>query len=121
MSVCNPSIKAQPIPNCVVDLVVGTITSLNTSVNVYVKNIVLQKTEILTGGSDGAGLVTVDVESLYKAPEHAYELWITLAGDSLNERQDITIGAETEDTVLLSFESVYQNNAVYSYAIQTLS
>lgn len=109
MTVCNPCLTTDIIPVCVTSLVVGSISSLNTDVFVYVKDITTSKVVRFEETTDGAGLITItglDTEPDFM-PNHSYELWVTLAtATSIDDREDITVpnAGTTTECIALCFE-----------------
>ena len=76
--------------------------------------------------SSGAGLVTLDKtqpSSYWYSPNHAYELWITLAtATNTDDKLTITIGSTTKTCINPVFEKPLDNdNLNITYASQTVA
>jgi len=124
MSICSDCLHAKPIARCVTNLIVGTISSLNTAVYVYIRNLTLDDREIrYSVTSSAAGLITVPITPQRFSEDHAYEIRVTKASAiGVEVRENITIGGDVADCVALRFEMIYDNNnAVVTYTNQTLS
>lgn len=112
--ICSPALKTKTIPTCTQELVVGTIADVSSALVVAIKDITTERLEIIQGESDGDGLVTIDISGYHFAPNHAYELWIFLAGSNLNDKKLITVeggDCDSQDSELigLSFTDTYEN------------
>lgn len=106
MSICTPCLKALPLATCTGELEIGTIALTDSSVNIYIHDITTGQIMQVAADSDADGVVTVDLSEKAFFDNHAYELWITDAGADMYDKQDITIGYETVDTVCLTFNGV---------------
>jgi hypothetical protein len=121
MTICTPHTLTKPLPTCLATLIVGTITDLNASVKAYLYNLTTQRLTSITGASNGAGLVTLDVSELSFSPNHTYYLTLTLAGDDVNSLITVTIGTTTTDQIALRFEDVYASDGdLEMFTVQTL-
>src|SRR6186713_2813322 len=123
MSVCNPCIKTKTLPNCLGELVVGTIGLVSQSVKVYIQDLATGALTILQGTADSDGLVTLTLpESPAFFDTHPYELWITEAGAGIGDFQTITIEDSTSDIVCLRFTTIRgDDGSVETYLTQTLA
>ena len=83
--------------NCIAVLTIGTITSLSTDVDVFLRNTATGRTDRFTATSSGAGLVTVDLSDFELLPNSSYVITIQIGG----EYQEITIGTKTSTTVIM--------------------
>lgn len=107
MSVCNPCLKTDILPVCTDNIVVGEISSPDTDVFVYVKDITTHRCFRFEETSDNNGIVTIT--SLNQEPDfmqnHSYELWITLAtATGIEDREDILVDNASETTECISLE-----------------
>ena len=124
MGVCTPCTKPKPVARCITNLVIGTISSLNTAVKVYVANKTLDDRILeYSVTSSAAGLVTIPITPQRFSEDHSYEIWITLAtAANISMRQNITISGEISDCVNLQFETIWQStNAIQTYTDQILA
>lgn len=121
-NVCTPCTKAKPIPTCITNLTIGTITALNTAVCVYIKNLTTGRLLRFSATSTGSGLVIVDISSQDWMPGHDYELWVTLASAvNIEDRENVTVSGTAYTCFELSFEYVLDTAGdPISYASQTL-
>ena len=114
MTVCIPSLQTKKIPECVLDLEIGTIPDNNTNVNIFIQDITTGARFIEQETSDGAGLVSVDLSAYEFSEAHSYELWITKQSEGIDDKLDITIGTETEKTIALNFSRVFQGEDAFA-------
>lgn len=124
MSACSDCTKPKPIARCITNLIVGTISSINTSVKVYIADKTLDDRVIeYTVTTSAAGLITIPITPQRFSEDHSYELWVTLAtAGNINDKQNITIGGDVSDCVLLQFQTIWDNdNAIQTFTNQTLS
>lgn len=103
MTVCAPALPTKKIPLCILDLIIGTISSHSANVVVYIVNITTGRRFIIQTTSDVAGLVSVDLSPYEFSENHTYELWITLQANGIDDKEDITIGTETAKNISLGF------------------
>ena len=124
MSVCSDCLHPKPIARCITNLIVGTISSLNTAVYVYIRNLTLDDREIRYAvTSSAAGLITVPITPQRFSEDHAYEIRVTKASAvGIEVRENITISGEVGDCARLEFETIWDNNnVIVTYTDQTLS
>ncbi len=123
MSVCDPCLKAKPIARCITNIIVGTITSLNTAVYVYIKDITTDREIRFAVTSSAAGLITVPITSQRFSEDHSYELRITkVTANNIDVRENITISGDVGDCVNIQFKTIFDNNnAVVTFTNQTLT
>lgn len=123
MSVCNDCIHPKPIARCLTDLIIGTISSFNTAVYVYISNLTTGREIRYSVTSSAAGLITVPITPQRFSEDHSYEVHVTKASAvGINVKENITIGGEVSNCASLRFETIWDNNnAIVSYANQTLS
>ena len=107
MTICTPHTLTKPLPTCLATLIVGAITDLNATLKAYLFNMTTRRITSVSGTSDGAGLVTLDVSNLEWSPNHAYVLSLTLAGDDVNSLLTVVIDTISTDQVALRFEDIY--------------
>lgn len=94
---CLTTLITTTVNNCIAVLTIGTITSLSTDVDVFLRNTATGRTDRFTATSNGAGLVTVDLSYFELLPNSSYVITIQIGG----EYQEITIGTETSTTVIM--------------------
>lgn len=124
MSVCSDCIHPKPIARCITNLIIGSISSINTAVYVYIKNKTLDDREIrYSVTSSAAGLITIPITPQRFSEDHSYEIHVTKADAvGINIKENITIGGDVSDCTSLRFETIWDNNnAIVTYTNQTLS
>lgn len=123
MSVCSDCTKPKTIARCITNLIIGTISSINTAVKVYVTDKTLDRIIEYSITSSAAGLVTIPITPQRFSEDHSYEIHITLAtAANVNMKQNITISGEVADCVLLRFETIWDNdNLIQTFTDQTLA
>ena len=123
MSICSDCIHSKPIARCITNLIVGTISSLNTAVYVYVRDITTDRDIRYSLTSSAAGLITIPITPQRFSEDHSYEIWVTLAtAAGVENKQNITIGGEVSNCVAVRFETIWNNdNTIATYTNQTLS
>lgn len=124
MSICNDCIHPKPIARCITNLIIGTISSVNTAIYVYIKDKTLDDREIRYAVTSGAtGIVTVPITPQRFSEDHSYEIHITKqSAINVNEKENMTIDGEVGDCSSLSFETIWDNNnLIATYTNQTLS
>lgn len=123
MSVCTDCIKSKPVARCLTNLIVGTISSLNTAVYVYIIDLTTEREIRYSVTSSAAGLITVPITPQRFSEDHSYEIRVTLiTAANVDMRQNITVSGEIADCVALRFETIWQNdNTIATYTNQTLA
>lgn len=123
MSVCTKCTKSKPIARCITNLIVGTISSFNTNVYVYILDLTTERIIRYSVTSSAAGLITVPITPQRFSEDHSYEIWTTLTtAAGVNVKLNITVGADVADCVALQFETIWANdNTIATYTNQTLS
>lgn len=124
MSVCNPCTATEPVANCITDLIIGKISSNSTAVYVYLNNITLGKLVRFSATSSASGIVTIQRGTQVFMPNHAYEIWITLAiaTNPNTPKEQIQIGANFYKCFSVRFtKEVDTTNTSISVLSQTLS
>lgn len=113
MSFCDSCIKTYSISICTESITIGAISSLNAAVKVYFKNVGTGKIVVFDATSNGAGEVTITGDFNF-AIHQDYEVWINLAADSSVEgKETISIGYDSQDCLSISFVSVYDQSHGY--------
>lgn len=118
---CTPT---KPIPACTTSLILGNISSLATAVYIYVRNLTSGKLYRQAVTSSVAGLVTLDKtlpSSYFYSPNHAYEIWVTLASaTNIDDKQTLTIGSSTATCLNPVFDKpIDDDNLNITYTSQT--
>ena len=124
MSVCSDCLKPKTIARCITDLIIGTISSINTAVKVYIADKTTDDRVIeYSVTSSAAGLVTIPITPQRFSEDHSYEIHITLAtAANINMKQNITISGDVADCVLLRFQTIWENdNTIQTFTNQTLA
>lgn len=123
MSICTDCTHAKPIARCITNLIVGTISSLNTAVYVYITNLTTEREIRYSVTTSAAGLITIPITPQRFSEDHSYELHVTLTtAAGINNKQNITISGQLSDCVSLRFETIWANdNTIAIYTNQTLS
>jgi|SRR3990167_4552666 len=124
MSVCSNCTKPKPVARCVTNLIIGSISSFNTAVLVYIVDKTLDDRIIeYSVTTSAAGLITIPITPQRFSEDHSYEIHVTLASAvGVNVKQNITIGGEVSDCIQLRFQTIWDNdNAIQTYTNQTLS
>lgn len=121
MAVCAPCTLTEEVPSCLTNLIIGTISSTNTDVHVYQKHILTGRVVRYDVTTSGAGLVTIEVEDIMQ--DQIYEYWVVLdTATSIEDRETITINADTYTCVTVPFVKVMQSDGdPQSYATITLN
>lgn len=120
---CTTCTRAKSVPVCTQTLTLGTIASLNAAVWIYVKDITTDRIERFAGQSNGAGLVTLDMDLVptYYQEDHTYEISVALqSAVSIHDTKDITISGTAYDCLQVRFEEV-SNDADGWYPYQNIT
>ena len=120
MTVCNPSLATKPIPTCVGNLTIGTISDFNTMVSIIIEDITTGRREVYNSVSDGAGLVVANVESSEFSESHSYQGWVYKTVNGIGNPYTITIDASTTEYFALNFEQVFQDGVLMAQTDVTL-
>lgn len=119
MSICDQCQKTVNPPLCVTALIIGTIADLTTAVYVYQKHIGSGRTVRYDVTSDGAGLVSIEPQSLMA--HQPYEYWITATNSQ--DKKPITVDGTAYDCLLVEYDKI--NDAITgdseTYASITIS
>ncbi len=105
------------------NLIVGTISSLNTAVYVIIKDITTERDIRYSITSSAAGLITVPITPQRFSEDHSYEIYITkTTAENINVKENITIGGDVSNCVSLRFETIWaSDNTIATFTNQTLS
>ena len=126
--ICNNCQRVKDIPNCLNALVIGTISSANTSVYIYFQDIRgnINRLEATTSVS---GLITIDLTATandaFKFMSNIlYDVWVTLqSASSITDKEDITISGDATndfDCLRLKAERVSDEDSVITITSETL-
>ncbi len=123
MSLCCNCSKLKSISLCTDSLVIGTVASFNYPYIVYFKSLATGKVFYYAVTSNTAGLLTLQfTDGFPLATLTGYEMWVNKAGDSIDDKEDLTIGTTTDTCFNLKAVMVY--NMYYdenvNYESQTL-
>ena len=123
MSLCDPCRKLKSISLCTDSLIIGTVTGLSQPYIVYFKSLATGKIFSYAVTSNAAGLITLTFTAAFPlATLTSYEMWVNKAGDSVDDTENLTIGAVTDTCYQLSatmvWDMYYENYE--NYASQTL-
>lgn len=123
MAICEPFIQAQNAPCCIDLLTIGVITSLSSTINVFFENLTTGRKTILSGESDGSGLLTVDISDHRFPLNQAFRISASITGSDYSDRLDINISSQTEEYVHVTFVNMLDGtgepttDATYSLVI----
>lgn len=104
--ICNPCIKTKTLPRCITSLNIGTISDINSAVNVYIKNVTVGSSLAIQATSDGSGDIILDTSGICFIPEHAYLIWVTDNTAGYEERLNVSVDGESGETICVRFEKV---------------
>lgn len=121
-----PCTNVKPIASCGTNLIIGTISSFNTAVYVFIKRLGgAARIERLDDTTNGAGQVAPAISDLpdgFLSPNFDYEIYVTLATATPNDRETITLtdGVTIDTCFCLPVIEVNEDDAIQAYANQTL-
>lgn len=123
MSICSDCLHPKPIARCITNLIIGTISSVNTAVYVYITNLTTEREIRYAVTTSAAGLITVPITPQRFSEDHSYEIHVTKQSSvGINVKENITIGGDVANCSALRFETIWDNNnAIVTYTNQTLS
>lgn len=122
MSVCNLCLRAKTLPLCLQQLIVGNIALLATNVYLFINDITTGGVAAIPVTTGAAGEITVDVSQVGFFENHTYELWVTDAGAGFKDKQTITVGSDTTETICMRFEKVKDEDGEnFSFLTQTIT
>jgi len=106
---CPSYLATKPVPVCVEDLTLGTISATNTAVKVFITkpngNRYVQ--EVTT---DGSGNVVLDCTDPSESYYNEFDgLYLISVGDNLNDLYTITVGSDTNTVLGVKFQNYYSN------------
>lgn len=104
-----------PIPQCLGELTIGVIGDHSQSISIYIRDITTGLLQIFQSTSDVNGIVKVDLTEIEFSDLHTYEIWITLAGLTPDDRTTITVGDNSSTLLLVTFERVMDNDIQFSF------
>ncbi len=124
MSICAPCTALKTISLCTDSLVIGTVPLANTPYVVYFKNLATGAIYSYHITSDASGDITLQfIDGFPLADGLLYEMWANVSGSPIEDKVNITIGAETHTCYNLKGNNVF--DAYYSvnenYSSQTLA
>lgn len=92
-NICDPCQEFSQIPICFSSMFIGTL-DINQAYYFYLKDLTTGRVSRspFTTNAIGDGVVTLAEQPLIG---HSYEFWVTFAGNSMNSRVEITLGAVT--------------------------
>ena len=129
MSVCSDPTRVCPINWCATSTLVGTISSAETAIYVFIKNLStgrLQRQETTTTATGRFGLDLSDPDAQFYNSDSDFELWVTLesANNQNDARETITLMDTTTSNTcfILTFEGIKDANGDnITSTVQTLS
>lgn len=127
MTVCIDNCQiTEMIATCVKNLEIGTITSFNTDILIYIEDDTTGAKPIaFPSTTDGAGIVELtDIDTFPTfMPNHSYKLWVALeSATSVESRETITINAIEYTCFNIRFTRVKQpDNTAQIYTNLTLT
>ncbi len=108
MSLCSQCRKLKSISLCTDSLIIGTVADANSPYIVYFKSLATGKIFSYAVTSNSSGLITLTFSSAFPlATQTGYEMWVNKAGDSIDDTEDLTIGAVTDTCYQLSANMVW--------------
>ena len=106
---CSNCTPAKNLRICGEDITIGTISSSNTDVYIYVRDIITGKIYRQETTSDGDGVVTLamDDNNRFFQPIRTYEIWVTLTdAASQEDTETLTIHGGEYDCIQAEFERI---------------
>ena len=126
MSICSKCTQLNQISLCTDSLVIGTVSIYHFGAPyvVYFKSLATDKIYSYRVTSDNDGLLTLALPDGFPLADGVgYEMWVNLAGSSIGEQDDLTIGDTTATCFTLSatilFDMYYIENV--NFDSQTLT
>lgn len=108
---CNNCTNLQLVPQCIDEVILGSISSIGASIFIVVTNIATQRTHIQSAVSGSAGEVTLDLtnpSSKFFMPDQAYEIHVSLQiSNNVYNKEDWTIDGNTDTCYNLEFATLY--------------
>ena len=116
MSLCEPCTRLRDISFCTDEIVIGTVSEINTEYNIYFRNLGSGEIQHFTTTSDNDGLLTLTPPYGFAfASNTLYELWVNRI-DSVPYMDELTIDGTASDCFSVSFFKVKDT----TYESQTL-
>ena len=97
-------LKTMPVPQCTLEVVIGTTTVNNTAVYVMFSNVATDRHTVIATTTGASGEIACDMSNVRMISGNTYDVSVSehIEGTPL----DITIGTETNTCVLVNFEKV---------------
>ncbi len=114
-TLCNPYILTNAVPQCILDLTIGTIEDTNSDAVVYLVNTATGRIDAYDVTSDANGLIVLDLTDVELLPKSTYSVTVAVGGIDVA----VTIGDETDKQILMPVE--YVNGLVVSDVTLTVS
>ena len=119
---CNTCIEAKPVPVCSANLIIGSVTTEQPSVFVFIKNNATGYVSSQEVVPEYGGVIRIDMTEPYAdfyTPNLYYKLWVSESEDG-NDVIDFTIDEVEYDCLALLFQKVHIDDSVYSIEDVTL-
>ena len=97
-------LKTMPVPQCALEIVIGSTTVNNTSVYVSFTDVSTDRITIIATTTGASGQITCDLSDVRMITGNTYE--VSVSEEVEGTPLDITIGTETNTCILVSFEKV---------------
>lgn len=115
-----------PVPTCTTTLRIGTITTFATAMFIFVQNLttgkIYRQASTVSGAAGEIDLTMANPTQNFYNKDSSYEVWVTLATNDSDVREDITVGTATEDCYNVNFTDIYDSSDdKVVYALHTLS
>lgn len=108
MSICAPCTALKIITLCTDFLVIGQAPLANTPYVVYFKSLATGAIYSYQSTSDASAIITLEfTDGFPLADGMMYEMWINVAGDSIETKKNLIISGETHTCYNLLGEKVY--------------
>jgi len=96
-----------PVPQCALEVVIGTTTVNNTAVYVSFTDVATDRITIIATTTGASGEIACDLSNVRLVTGNTYEVSVSEEVEGLP--LDITVGTETNACILVSFEKVRDN------------
>lgn len=97
-------LKTIPVPQCALEIVIGSTTVNNTSVYVSFTDVATGRITVIATTTGASGEIACDMSSVRMITGNTYE--VSVSEEAAGLPLDITIGSETNTCILVSFEKV---------------
>lgn len=123
---CLQCTSTDPIPTCTTTLRIGTITSFATAIFIFVNNLTTGKNyrqnSVVSGAAGEVNLDMSEPTPNFYNKDSAYEVFVTLASNDIDQKETITVGTDTDTCYSLNFTDIYdEDDDKVVYALHTLS